>query len=791
MIVLGAVSIDLDARTVEHSGGRHTLTPREAQALAYLLGRRGKTISRRELEREIWGLRAGVKPQTVPVTLRRLRAKLEPDPSAPTHLITVPKVGWRIPAPPDTWNTLPRFGSPNLPRPIARAALNQLFETGWRCVCVVGQAGLGKTRLVVEAARDWPQGAVFVPLQSVATLLALQAAFADVLELSTGDCASVVRGLSMMGHPLLILDAAEASVPLLAPYLDALMAQETQRVLIATQRAPQRSDTASYALPAMDLQTGVRFLTQCLLASRWGGEALQLEAVVQELDGLPLALELVAAQAGGLLDPAGAPLGGLDQALNRAWMQLSGGAQVLLGALSLFRGTFSSEDVLSTGANAQDFEGLCERSWLSLQSGRWRLLHTTQRFVAQATPPTPAAQETHLRWLIRRCLHWEQALNHAPQQTLKAWAPLLPELTAALEHGPAEQVGALLRPIRELMKHLGRHTELAELALRAEERGCTDPGVYAVLLSEVRPTGYAGLWPRIALGSTLDRAVALSALIASRDPLPEGALSQCTAELDPKDPAAIRLAWYTLWDEMERSPGPPSSVLLERIGAVLARSQGHAVLAAGALQLRALAQVRAGHVQEALVSAERSVARAQQAHHAELERTCTTHHILTLSISRPKEALARALWAHRSTLRHATPVIISKAACRVGVCAWIAQDQEQARVWLARELEPGSALPPRHRPLVQAFFTAAIAEPGPASGSTVTSLAGLLRLEPLVQAVLAGEADAADQLSALVPKETLLGVDSLTLGAQARLQRILSRPKQTNKRRTNSGNSVG
>lgn len=778
LITLGAVRVDLDGRSVSHANGTHRLTPREAQALAYLLGRRGQTISRRELEREVWGLRAGVRSETVPVTLRRLRAKLEPDPATPVHLLTVPKVGWRIPAPPDTWTTLPRFGSPTLPRPEQEQAVHALFEQGWKVVCVVGQAGLGKTRLCVSVAQNWPQGAVFVAAESCRSAEELEAAFAAALDLDAADPASLARGLSLMGCPLLLVDAVEATLPALSPLLQACLRLPEQRVLLSSQRAPPDPQVACHALAPMDSAQGSAFLRARLQASRWGpAPDTDLAAVVRALDGLPLALELVAAQPGGVLSPESAGLSGLSQALTRAWDLLDADAQTLLCQLSLWSIPLSREDVRAMDASEASFTALCERSWLSFQSGRWGLLNTTQRFVRAQPADWPEMTQRAQRWLVARCQAWGDAVLSTPQEVLRAWTPWLPAISALVDAGPLPLASALLLPCRQLYKHLGRHRAYNSLLQRAQDRGVDTPALHAMRLSELRPPGYTSLWTKIAPGDARTRSTALSALIASHDPLPPGALDQALAELPPQAPERHTLRLYQLYGEMVQHPGAPTPELLQALTDLARDSAGLPVMLAGVQQIQSMAQLRAAWIPQAMDSADRAVANAKRAQHAEVERTSTTQQVLTLAIRRPQEAAARARWAHRETLRRASSIIISKAACRAGVCAWLAGDQGAALHWMRQELEMGSALPARHRPLMAGFLAAAQAQPGapgPVAEGVVTSLAGLLALEPLLQGALAQDEQAAEELSTHLPPNTLLGTDALTLAVQARLERLLA-----------------
>ncbi len=70
------------------------LTTREFDLLAHLVGNPGRAMSREELMREVWGWEYGDQT-TVTVHVRRLREKVERDPSQPVRLVTVWGVGYR------------------------------------------------------------------------------------------------------------------------------------------------------------------------------------------------------------------------------------------------------------------------------------------------------------------------------------------------------------------------------------------------------------------------------------------------------------------------------------------------------------------------------------------------------------------------------------------------------------------------------------------------------------------------------------------------------------------------
>jgi two-component system, OmpR family, response regulator ResD len=90
----GALRLDPVARIATRDGDPLNLTAREFDLLAHLMAHPGEAFSREQLLAEVWGWDYG-DLTTVTVHVRRLREKIEDDPSAPSHLVTVWGVGYR------------------------------------------------------------------------------------------------------------------------------------------------------------------------------------------------------------------------------------------------------------------------------------------------------------------------------------------------------------------------------------------------------------------------------------------------------------------------------------------------------------------------------------------------------------------------------------------------------------------------------------------------------------------------------------------------------------------------
>ena len=92
----GNIEINPASRTVTKGAQLVPLSPKEFDLLLTLVRRRGAVASRVELLREVWGHRVEVMTRTVDIHIAELRRKLEDDPSAPRHILTVWKAGYRL-----------------------------------------------------------------------------------------------------------------------------------------------------------------------------------------------------------------------------------------------------------------------------------------------------------------------------------------------------------------------------------------------------------------------------------------------------------------------------------------------------------------------------------------------------------------------------------------------------------------------------------------------------------------------------------------------------------------------
>jgi DNA-binding response OmpR family regulator len=89
--------VDLESAEIRRANTPLNLTPTEYRLFVYLVRHAGQALSRRQLLNSVWDDVHGVENErTVNVHIRRLREKIEQEPSAPTIILTVPGIGYRL-----------------------------------------------------------------------------------------------------------------------------------------------------------------------------------------------------------------------------------------------------------------------------------------------------------------------------------------------------------------------------------------------------------------------------------------------------------------------------------------------------------------------------------------------------------------------------------------------------------------------------------------------------------------------------------------------------------------------
>jgi two-component system response regulator RegX3 len=94
----GPVRMDVDRHRVTVDGEAVQLPLKEFELLEILLRNAGRVLTRQQLIDRVWGADYVGDTKTLDVHVKRLRAKVEPEPGAPKHLLTVRGLGYKFEA---------------------------------------------------------------------------------------------------------------------------------------------------------------------------------------------------------------------------------------------------------------------------------------------------------------------------------------------------------------------------------------------------------------------------------------------------------------------------------------------------------------------------------------------------------------------------------------------------------------------------------------------------------------------------------------------------------------------
>jgi two-component system response regulator RegX3 len=95
-IEAGPVRVDVDRHVVTVRGSEVALPLKEFDLLELLVRNSGRVLTRGQLVDRVWGADYVGDTKTLDVHVKRLRAKIEPDPGSPQHLVTVRGLGYKF-----------------------------------------------------------------------------------------------------------------------------------------------------------------------------------------------------------------------------------------------------------------------------------------------------------------------------------------------------------------------------------------------------------------------------------------------------------------------------------------------------------------------------------------------------------------------------------------------------------------------------------------------------------------------------------------------------------------------
>lgn len=626
--------------------------PRSFDLLLQLVRRAGEFIAKDELLATVW---AGVvvEEASVRVHMSMLRKALgdpAPEDGCKEWIANVPQRGYRfnarvrrervdedVPSPPRASRTL-------TPPPVLLTALigrdtdvDQVLTSldGHRLVTLVGSGGIGKTSVAVRAAecRQQRQGApvAFIDLAPLISHDHVLSTMARALG-AAPDMPDTVQAIvqSLSGRDMLLLiDNCEHVVDALASPIAQLLGALPGLRILATSREALRVPgefvlrLAPLAVPAAEapsLSEALRAPAVQLLVGRAqaaGAGPFQdaqgplLTRIARQLDGIPLAIELVAARLG--VQSVGDLASRLDDhirlfsignrtvlprhrtlaaALDWSIALLSEPELTLFRRLSVFRGRFDVESALGVALDTdpeQAFETLISLAGKSLvffdnqdAIAPYRLLDTTRSYASALL-----AQSDERAALLHR--HATLMIDlmrtaSADLQTLsaQAWderhADRINDVRSALEHcllqeeAEARTAHALVIASAPLWFHLSlvaeyQHWVLAALRLvdgTAEPDVASATSLYTALITALLHTG-GGVEE---LNDACDRALAGALAIGSSELELRARWGRCTHDMFRGEYAAALRHSQTLETLATAWSAPPALILSHRVCAM-------------------------------------------------------------------------------------------------------------------------------------------------------------------------------------------------------------------------------
>lgn len=412
------------------------------------------------------------------------------------------------------------------------AQIATLLRTA-RLVTLTGPGGVGKTRLSIEVAARAPD-VCFVELAPVRDPVV---AILNALGLRhIGQMPPETRLTEALADrpPLLLLDNCEHVVDAVATLVARLVAACPALRVLATSREPL-GITGEHLWPVRPLAeaAATELFVDRAAAVRpdLAPDPDTTREICATLDGLPLAIELAAARlrttdlprlAAGLRDRFAMLSRGsrtaeprhrtLRAAVAWSWELLSEDEQVVASRLSVFAGSAdlaAAQRVCAVAGIADVLDSLTDKSLLTFDAGRYRMLETIRSYCAEQLADEPTARRAHaahlldlartadpflrrteqLRWLeildaerenLYAALHWTVDSGETlALRLIAAWSPYLwlrglrtsvtPHAIAILDRLDGEPPGLADEYVFCLLA-AGRHDPAAEAALPGRPR---------------------------------------------------------------------------------------------------------------------------------------------------------------------------------------------------------------------------------------------------------------------------------------------------------------------------------
>jgi predicted ATPase/DNA-binding winged helix-turn-helix (wHTH) protein len=508
MLRFDGCSLDLARREVRSGGQVQHLEPQAFDLLAYLVEHRGRVVPKEELLDRVWGDQF-VSDAALTTRVKEVRRAIGDDGRRQRLVRNVRGRGYRFvgeiaqPA----GQSPAGAAEPILGRAHDIAGVARLLSMS-RLVTLVGAGGVGKTRLAVEVAAGTgaqaPDGAFFVDLSALASAQAVVPAILRSVDLQVEGDLAALRGLSAL-DALVVLDNCEHLIEPAAAAAQVVLGFGGRVRILATsrERLGVRGERV-WPVSPLDVTAARQLFVDRARAVSPGfdphsADATVVQRVVDEVDRLPLAIEMAAARVGAMgmaelaalvttrLDLLRSPHRGTTDrhrtlAAVIAWSEglLDDSERTAFAELSAFAGPALGADLDGVIDGGDALDRVCrlvERSLVIAEVSpgptRYRMLETVRRHAAACAGNDEALRLRHATWFTETAEDADALLRTpAERKGHEAIEARVDELRAA--H----------RWARSQAPHLAARLTAA-LQLHAHSRLWSEPAQWAVELAHI------------------------------------------------------------------------------------------------------------------------------------------------------------------------------------------------------------------------------------------------------------------------------------------------------------------
>jgi predicted ATPase/DNA-binding winged helix-turn-helix (wHTH) protein len=446
MLRFDGCSLDLARREVRSGGQVQHLEPQAFDLLAYLVEHRGRVVPKQELLDRVWGDQF-VSDAALTTRVKEVRRALGDDGRRQRLVRNVRGRGYRFVgeiAHPGGQSPA-GAAEPILGRVHDIAGVARLLSTS-RLVTLVGAGGVGKTRLAVEVAAvtgaQASDGAFFVDLSALASAQAVVPAILRSVDLQVEGDLAALRGLSAL-DALVVLDNCEHLIEPAAAAAAAVLGFGRVRILATSRERLGVRGERVWPVSPLDVTAARQLFVDraravCPGFDPHSADAIAVARVVDEVDRLPLAIEMAAARVGALgmaelaalvttrLDLLRSPHRGTSDrhrtlAAVIAWSEdlLDDSERTAFAGLSAFAGPALGADLDGVIDGGDALDRVCQlvdRSLViaevSTGPTRYRMLETVRRHAAASAGNDEALRLRHATWFTAMAEDADFLWNH-------------------------------------------------------------------------------------------------------------------------------------------------------------------------------------------------------------------------------------------------------------------------------------------------------------------------------------------------------------------------------------------